>query len=209
MKHEIDNILVSSKNGVITQKDLQIAINDYLDMLPDSEMIKTKVQCFDGLIRYLYKCCIKPILNRDKQGYIDYDLLNDIYESVYLYLCNLFGYIPNMLLFCNLVNIPLSNISNNIYNYNDCYDSSNSVIGNEVISKRIEYIKRWRDSMESSLVSQVANNNSIGSMFLLKSVYGYSENNTIKIDMTNETPQIDAKQLAAIAQTNIPGHDHE
>lgn len=67
----------------------------------------------------------------------------------------------------------------------------------------------WRDSMESSLVSQVANNNSIGSMFLLKSVYGYSENNTIKIDMTSETPQIDAKQLENIAKISIPGDDHK
>lgn len=205
---ELDNVLVSSKFGVLTQKDLEIAIQEYIDMMPEPEFIKTKVQCFDGLVRYLYRRCLKPIINRKPNKVIDYELLDTIFDNVYMPLCQLYGYIPNTVLFCNLCGITYSNISNindNIYiNNNSDSDSSSNEYSDNASIKRNEIIKKWRDSMESALVGQVANHSSIGSMFLLKSVYSYSENNTLKIDMTNDVPNIDTRQLSQVANIAIP-----
>ena len=83
-------------------------------------------------------------------------------------------------------------------NDNDC----NGNIDNYSIIR--DCTKRWHDTCEAALHGQVANHSSIGSMFLLKSKYGYSENNTLTLQTVDNTPRIDEKQLVGIASGSLP-----
>ena len=59
----------------------------------------------------------------------------------------------------------------------------------------IQIIKNWLNICESHNLSNVQDHNSIGSMFVLKSVYGYSETQTVRIEAGQTTPKIDEMQI--------------
>lgn len=188
---EIDNILVKSKQGFITQTMLDNCINDYIDLLPVPEYLYSKVQTFNGLIRYIYNNLISGILPNSYRH--DYKLLDDIFRNIYLPLCNAYSFTPNILLFCNLSGISEECIS--LYN--------NSVCSNENSNKdnTIKLIKTWSNEIESALVSNVSDHSSIGSMFLLKARYNYRENDTLTLQVESDVPKLDLKQIATIGQT--------
>lgn len=190
---EIDNILVKSKQGFITKTMLDNCINDYINLLPVPEYLYTKVQTFNGLIRYIYNNLISGILPNSYRH--DYKLLDDIFRNIYLPLCNAYSFTPNILLFCNLSGISEECIS--LYN--------NSVCSNENSNKDniIKLIKTWSNEIESALVSNVSDHSSIGSMFLLKARYNYRENDALTLQVESDVPKLDLKQIATIGQTGV------
>ncbi len=190
---EVTDILVKSKRGIITSTMIQNTIQQYQDMLPNPEYLYTKVQTFNGLIRYIYNRLIKNILPNTYN--YDYELLDDIFHNVYIPLCSSYGFIPNTLLFCNLCNITEE------YIYTKNNDNSNEyVTENTNKRKNINIIKGWSREAESALRSQVSDHSSIGSMFLLKSKYGYRENDVLTVQVDADTPRVDLKQISQAAR---------
>lgn len=187
---EIDNILVKSKQGFITQNMLDKCINDYIDLLPVPEYLYTKAQTFNGLIRYIYNNLISGILPNTIRH--DYKLLDTIFHNIYLPLCSIYSFTPNILLFCNLCGISNNTIS--IHGRDiDNSDSNNKEL--------ISIIKSWLTEAESALVSNVSDHSSIGSMFLLKAKYQYRENDALTLQVESDVPKLDLKQIATIGQT--------
>lgn len=201
--HSINDIVLTSEQGIVTWLDIENAIEDYKSRLPVPENLYTKIQTFDGMIRYVYTTVINKVVLRSNR--IDYSLLNDVFYKIYLPLCNIYGFIPSIALFSNMIGVSHSTLSN-ANNSNSVY-KTNVVNGNSDVYNFNEYdrySKAWTATCEAALSGQVANHNSIGSMFLLKAKYGYSENNTLTVQTADNVPKIDEKQLVGIASGSLP-----
>ena len=201
--HSINDIVLTSEHGIVTWLDIENAIEDYKSKLPVPENLYTKIQTFDGMIRYVYTTVINKVILRSNR--IDYSLLNDVFYKIYLPLCNIYGFIPSIALFSNMIGVSHSTLSN-ANNSNTVY-KTNVVNGDNDVYNFNEYdrySKAWTATCEAALSGQVANHNSIGSMFLLKAKYGYSENNTLTVQTADNVPKIDEKQLVQIASANVP-----
>lgn len=188
----ITDILVKTEKGFIVWSDIETAIEEYKLKLPNPDFLYTKSITFEGLIRYLYRRVIEPIIPKSHNH--NYDVLDDIFNNIYVPLCNLFGFQLNILLFCLLCNIDTYNI--NIIGRGRNTDGS-PVTNHELVS----HVQKWQTACEAGLYSNVSNHSSIGSMFLLKSVYGYREDQTIRIETDSNAPKIDTKQLQTLAQS--------
>jgi hypothetical protein len=92
-----------------------------------------------------------------------------------------------------------SNTSIDIDNI-DIYDSSNNcnVSSKSNIDKYSIY-RKWNSYIEQWILGNVTNTGSIGGMFHLKTVYGYTEAQTIRIEAQETRPAINAAQLDRIA----------
>lgn len=190
----VDNILVNTDKGIITELDLDRVITEYIDKLPNTEMIYKNVQCFNGLIRFIGNRLVKNILPNTRLH--DYKLYDSIWDNIYLYVCNMYGYIPNIQLFCNAL-IYIN--PNNVYGINE--NNNININGSMVSKERLDIIKKWQSDRESALVGQVEQNNGIGAMFMLKAKFGYSENNTIRIESADSSPRLSADELEQIAES--------
>ena len=195
-----DDVLVDCKQGVISKSDLENKCKEYIDQLPVPESIYNNSTVFQGLIRYLHRTLIKPIIPNTTKH--DYKLYDCIFENIYMYLLSIYGYLGNIITFCYLIgvdykyisDIHMGNYNNGLYKQNDC----------EINIDTLRIISKWYNSIESSYVDKVGNQNGIGAMFLLKSVYGYSDTQTVHIDMAENKPQIDIRQLAELAEIPLP-----
>lgn len=199
-RYEIDDILIDCKQGIITRCDLENRCKEYIDLLPVPESIYNNSTVFQGMIRYLYRVLIKPIIPGSTRH--DFILYDAIFDSIYMYLLAIYGYIGNIITFCYLCGIDykyISDIHSGSYN-NGLYKQNNAEINIDVL----RIIAKWYNSIESSYVDKVGNHNGIGAMFLLKSVYGYSDTQTVKIDIAENKPQIDVNQLAELAEIPLP-----
>ena len=189
---ETTQILAQSDKGSIAWDDIENAINIYKLKLPNPDFLYTKSITFEGLIRFLYTSVIQPIIPDSK--YHDYELLDNIFNNIYVPLCSLFGFQLNILLFCLLTNIDFNNIN--------CAAQGRTTSGDVRANRQaVSYVQKWKAACESGLFSNVSNHSSIGSMFLLKSVYGYQEQQTIRIETDSSAPRLDTKQLQTLAQT--------
>ena len=96
------------------------------------------------------------------------------------------------------------NIDNTIYSDNDSniniYSDikSSNTVGNNNYTK-LSYYTKWNNYIEQWILGNVTNTNSIGGMFALKAVYGYSDAQTIRIEAQETRPAINAAQLDRIA----------
>ena len=195
-----DDVLVDCKQGVISKSDLENKCKEYIDQLPVPESIYNNSTVFQGLIRYLHRTLIKPIIPNTTKH--DYKLYDCIFDNIYMYLLSIYGYLGNIITFCYLIgvdykyisDIHMGNYNNGLYKQNDC----------EINIDTLRIISKWYNSIESSYVDKVSNQNGIGAMFLLKSVYGYSDTQTVHIDMAENKPQIDVRQLAELAEIPLP-----
>lgn len=197
--HSINDIVLTSEHGIVTWLDIENAIEDYKSKLPVPDNLYTKIQTFDGMIRHVYTTVINKVVLRSNR--IDYSLLNDVFYKIYLPLCNIYGFIPSIALFSNMIGVSHSTLSN-ANNSNTVYKTNVVNNGDDDINNFNEYdrfTKAWTATCEAALSGQVANHNSIGSMFLLKAKYGYSENNTLTLQTADNVPKIDEKQLVQIA----------
>lgn len=198
----IDDILVECKAGIITQTDIQRSINNYLETLYNpNEIYNNKPMLFNGLLEYIYKHNIKHLLqyNETNNNY-NWEFLNDVFINIYLNLCYSFNYLPMVSTFVyHMVHINIQyiyTIKNGLY--------SN---GEKVISNANEYIKEWLEYCDSDLFNHIAQNNSVGGMFVAK-VRGYSDQPAPAAAITvNLTPNIDEKQLKNIAAM-LPNTDN-
>lgn len=202
--HSVNDILISTKQCIVTQLDIDNAIEEYKSKLPVPEYLYTKVQTFNGLLWYIRDHVLNTILAGYRKR--DYMVLDTIFYKIYVPLCSTYGFIPNIILFCNLCNISNDTMSYNrnvllpsIDNSNTIDNDDNEELSNNNYSVIAECTKRWYTTCEAALNSQVTDHNSIGSMFMLKARYQYSDQPQTQLSISIETPKIDEKQLIRLA----------
>jgi hypothetical protein len=161
-----DITLINSGDISIYKSDIDVISSEYESSLKDPELIYKSSNCFIGLLNMVRYNYIKPILsfNRLEKNKYDFELLDNIFQNVYLYLCNKYDKVPTIIGFCNfMVDID----SQYIYGVYE---------GSEKASQAAKTtIKKWYEVCKSANLSKVVDNNGIGAMFNLKANYGMSD----------------------------------
>lgn len=193
----IDDVLIDCERGIISASDIQTTIEEFLDTLrnPD-DIYSNKPMIFNGLLEYIYKRNVKRILPNTYNN--DYELLDDIFRNIYLYLCYMFNYVPNISTFCNhLCHIDM----NNIYNIKTGF---NIIDGSKVNINSMRICKNWDSICNGDLFGHIAQTGSVGGIFVAK-VKGFSDQPQPGPAVTvNLAPGIEEKQLARLAAAIVP-----
>lgn len=185
-KHEMDDVLICTISGkVITKSQVEYYSDEYISTLKNPELINKKTLCFTGLLQYVFNRLVVPII--PKQSENDYILLDSIFNKIYIPMCYQYGYMPNLYTFLYITKQDIQYIKTLINGYHDN--------GSRVNINIVRIIKNWLNVCESNNLSNVMDHNSIGSMFVLKSVYGYTEAQTVRIEAGQTTPKIDEMQI--------------
>lgn len=188
---ELDEILIDCKRGIITQNDIERSIEEYINTLPDPDVLYINGhKSFNNLLLYIYRHNIKSILPDTYRH--DYSLLDDIFSNIYIPLTYRYNRISSINNFCLLVNIDYSlfyDIKNGIYKANDSrvsLDNSN-------------YIKKWINICNGELIDNVMHTGNVGGIFVAKT-RGFTDTpQTALQNPVNLTPNIDEKQLNVVA----------
>lgn len=181
----IETDILTDEQIRIYRNDIDILCNEYIQSLPDETLIY-KSTVFSGMLNYLYRNKIKYIIEqyRNDNGLNhynnNYELLDSIFYNIYIDICTRFNIVPSIIQFSVFVNVDngtLSDIRNGIYRDNGC----------KVKPATCQTVKKWYATCESMLLSKATNENSIGSIFALKSNFGY-------VDQQQTPPQLDIIQ---------------
>ena len=183
---EIDNVLIDCNQGIITQRDIDRSIEEYLNTLQNPDVIYINGhKSFNNLLLYLYKHCIKHILPKTYKH--DYKLLDDIFINIYMPLTYRFNRIASINNFCILINIDYSlfyDIKNGVYRSND--ENVNNITS--------QIVKRWISICDGELIDNVTHTGNIGAMFVAKT-RGFREEPQTVVMIDTHAPKIDAKQI--------------
>ena len=196
---EMDEILVSTNTGLVTANDIQRSIDEYLSKLPDPESIyKNKPMLFNGLLEYIYTKNLQKLFSANR--YNDYELIDNIFDRIYINLCYMFSYVPMVTVFCNhLIHLDISNIYTIKHGIRLDNDSNR-----EYNIKLNSLVSKWLTVCDSDLFSHIAHTGSVGGMFVAK-VKGYSDQPQTMANISIAlTPRIDEKQLMQIATAAVP-----
>lgn len=207
--------VVQTKYGTIYPADVERVEYNYINSLPDPNSIYN-INSFIGLLFLLHREVIKPVMLKPgevRPGTRGYDIrvLDIIFYNIFIPLIAKYHITPTIGMFMYLIGIDSSLIdtwkkkSNNIYSDSNDIDNicisngySNSNSDDNNYSKYSYYLK-WSNYIEQWILGNVVNTNSIGGMFALKAVYGYSDAQTIRIEAQETRPAINAAQLDRIA----------
>ena len=192
-----DNSILAQYNDIqIYQSDIDLYCQEYIDNLPDEQLIY-KTPTFTGLLEYLYRKVIKNIVVKSYSGY-DFKVLDNIFYNIYIPLTGKYGFTPTVIQFCTLVKIDNANISDI---KNGVYRTS----GIEAKKEKTQVVKKWYNTCESALLSRAVDTNSIGSIFALKSVYQYNDSQTIRIEQDTTPSHESAAEISATyASASLP-----
>ena len=174
----MEDLPIITKDEIsIYQSDIDILCEDYISLLNDESMIY-KSTCFHGLLECIYKRYLKNIIRKDNNRY-DYEILNDIFYNIYIPICTRYNNIPTLIQFCLLCHIDY----NTVKDYKDGYRLSD---GSKVNNRLKEIVNGWSNISESNLLSKTINENGIGSMFALKAIYRYRDNEPIQLQIQQQ-----------------------
>jgi len=207
--------VVQTKYGTIYPADVERVEYNYIQSLPDPDSIYN-INSFIGLLFILHREIIKPVMLKPgevRPGTRGYDIrvLDIIFYNIFIPLIAKYHITPTIGMFMYLIGIDSSLIdtwkkkSNNIYS--DSNDINNICISNDYSNSnsddnnysKYSYYLKWSNYIEQWILGNVVNTNSIGGMFALKAVYGYSDAQTIRIEAQETRPTINAAQLDRIA----------
>lgn len=207
--------VVQTKYGTIYPADVERVEYNYIQSLPDPDSIYN-INSFIGLLFLLHREIIKPVMLKPgevRPGTRGYDIrvLDIIFYNIFIPLIAKYHITPTIGMFMYLIGIDSSLIdtwkkkSNNIYS--DSNDINNICISNDYSNSnsddnnysKYSYYLKWSNYIEQWILGNVVNTNSIGGMFALKAVYGYSDAQTIRIEAQETRPAINAAQLDRIA----------
>lgn len=185
-----DNSILAKYNDIeIYQSDIDLYCQEYIDNLPDEQLIY-KTPTFTGLLEYLYRKVIKNVVIKNNNYRYDFSVLDSIFYNIYIPLTAKYGFTPSVVQFCTLVKIDNSNIS-------DIRTGVHRNNGSEVNKSNHQTVKKWYNTCESALLSRAVDTNSIGSIFALKSVYQYNDSQTIRIEQDVTPSHESAAEIAA------------
>lgn len=169
----------------IYNDDIDLYLNEYIDSLSDQSLIY-KPMVFNGLLQYIYKHCFDIQSDNIYKNHSNIDYNNTYILSYlidkYLLINYQYNHIPSLLgfsLFSGISNATLNDWLNGRYRNNT--ESLISVDGMDKPLSHIQSVKRLKDMCELALVSNTAETNSVGSLFLLKANYGYSDQPTTQV----------------------------
>ena len=180
--------------------DIELLESEYIESLSDKELIY-KPLTFQGLLLYIYNRLLINIIPKTYKN--DYSLLNEIFNKIYIPLCFKYDKSPTIVQFCSL----LAHCSNQTISYLYNGKFNNGYKAND--HKSIEIVKSWYAICEAGLLARTIDSNSIGSMFALKSLYQYRDNEPVQIEQheQSETISIDdikqRYQLGDITKPNL------
>lgn len=201
---ETDNYIIFTLDDItVYETDIDILCDEYINGLIDPEKIYN-TSVFSGMLNFIYKRLVKNIVSADKakrnnnyNNYVLLDYLFDIYKS----LCSKYSQCPTILQFCtefvDIDNKHLTDVKQGTYRHD----------GSKVNPDSTRIVKKWFDTCESRLASRTLETNSIGSMFVLKSKYGWQEaKQQIEIvngSGTQATPEQIAEKYADVAKPRL------
>lgn len=164
--------------------DVDYYVSEYIDTLPDSDMI-TKPKVFIGLLDYLYEHVIRNIPYKPKTTgqMLDYALIEELFFKVYKPLTARYNMTPTVIGFSTFLRISNTNLSDVKSGY---YRSS----GNRVNCTASETLQKIYDACESATLTGAIDGNSIGSIFALKANYGYNESRPSQQAIEDKDPDI-------------------
>lgn len=182
----MDNLLVVNTDNAlqVLQDKILYHIDAYINNLHNPDDIY-KTFTFNGLLSYIGYHVFK---NHNKQyhgeqnsiiDYSDIDTLNNIW-NLYKYISGLYDKTINLQSFSVFTCIHYESIKQWKNDKNDI---------------RYNIVNQWFNECESVLVNRVSQDNSIGSIFLLKSIHGMNENNSLIIT-DGSTARMTAEQIA-------------
>lgn len=208
--------LIETKYADIYPADIERVEENYIASLPDPDSIYN-INAFIGLLFRLHREVIAPALKRPgdrntgAKGY-SIETMNEIFYYVFIPLISKYRITPTIGMFLYLIGIDSSlidtwkkNSSNSIDIDNsdsniDIYGSSNTCnLSSNSNTDKYSYYRKWSNYIEQWILGNVVNTNSIGGMFALKAVYGYSDAQTIRLEAQETRPAINAAQLDRIA----------
>lgn len=208
--------LIETKYANIYPADIERVEQNYINALPDPDSIYN-INAFIGLLFRLNREVVAPALKRPgdrntgAKGY-SIETMNEVFYYVFIPLISKYRITPTIGMFMYLIGIDSSlidtwkkNSSNSIDIDNsdsniDIYGSSNTCnLSSRSNTDKYSYYRKWSNYIEQWILGNVVNTNSIGGMFALKAVYGYSDAQTIRIEAQETRPAINAAQLDRIA----------
>lgn len=204
--------LIETKYANIYPADIERVEENYIASLPDPDSIYN-INAFIGLLFRLHREVIKPALIKPghiKSGCNGYDIkaLDAIFYNIFIPLIAKYRITPTIGMFMYLTGLFTSVIdtwkksNNNIYSdSNDNYDNGINTfnVNSENNIDKYTYYQKWSNYIEQWILGNVTNTGSIGGMFHLKTVYGYTEAQTIRIEAQETRPAINTAQLDRIA----------
>lgn len=207
--------LIETKYADIYPADIERVEENYIASLPDPDSIYN-INAFIGLLFRLHREVIAPALKRPGEtnpGCKGYDIqaMDSIFYNVFIPLISKYRITPTIGLFMYLVGLTSAvidnwkkNIDNTIYSDDDSNIDIHSTIYSDSVRvknnyTKLTYYQKWNNYIEQWILGNVTNTNSIGGMFTLKAVYGYSDAQTIRIEAQETRPAINAAQLDRIA----------
>ena len=188
-KLNIDNALVSFGDISIYADDIEQLCEEYINSLPVPEMV-FKSAGFSGMLDYIYKNTLKPVIDGSSANSYNYSVLDNIFYNIYLPLCYRYGLCPTVIQFCTLVNISNTNVTdvkNGVYRSN----------GAKANITNTQTVKKWYQVCESATVGKALNESSVGAMFIAKAVYNYNDQAPQQIQLTTAATLESPEQIAA------------
>ena len=158
---------VTSENWEQTEKDILQYIEQFKKEFPPPKKAKQKWFCYMlFIIRQRFFLPDNPRKGSRGNSAIDYSSVSTLYASWGLYkrLCLQNEIVPTVQMYCRLIGLTEETVSSWKHGrYRTLFHS--------------EFIKDILEQCEAELVSNTIDNGSIGSMFVLKSKYGWKESN--------------------------------
>ena len=154
---------------------------EYIESLPNPRDI-SKTMVFQGLLDNIYIRVFKP--DRRSKEYkdaeyqnvlqtsiLDYSNVNLLYDLwvIYKALCSKCNIVPSVHSYCSMIGInsaTLNRWKNKDYSNRD---------GIKITQKHNDFVKYITGETEGFTRAKVANENSVGNMFILKAAYGWRE----------------------------------
>lgn len=183
---------------------------NYVASLDDPKLIYQSA-VFSGLIKEIYNNVFSPIPHRTgrrtedglhissfygidrivkdnrSRTLLDIHSIEELlyaWDNIYTYLCSIYNHKRTIIKFC----IMIGTTKEYIYSIaNDKRNKSNSHLG--------DLLKIWSEQCESDLIDGVTEQNSVGSMFMLKAKYGYVETQA-PLQIVTNAPTETATQIA-------------
>ena len=207
--------LIETKYADIYPADIERVEENYIASLPDPDSIYN-INAFIGLLFRLHREVIAPALKRPgtaNPGCKGYDIqaMDSVFYNVFIPLIAKYRITPTIGLFMYLTGLTTAiidnwkkNIDNTIYSDNDSNIDIHSTTYSDSVRAKNNYTKltfyqKWNNYIEQWILGNVTNTGSIGGMFHLKTVYGYTEAQTIRLETQETRPAINAAQLDRIA----------
>lgn len=188
------NIALTIGDIEIYQSEIDMLCDDYINTLPNPDMIY-KSAVFSGMLNYIYNSKLRFLIDLDKKNnninpkLNHYEFLDDIFNNIYINLCTRYNIIPTVLHFCTLVDIDnniIGDIKSGSYRAND----------SKVNPKTRQIIVKWVNVCENMTLMRAGNESTIGSIFLSKAVYGYSDQAPQQLEIINATDRQTPEQIA-------------